>query len=348
VQDKQHLLVIRFSSFGDIVQAIAVPIAFREKFPEAQIDWLVREDFKSLLTSHPAIHKVISFSRDQGLFALIQLAWRLGGRDYSYVYDAHNNVRSQVVTAVMKFRWYLQCLAGRSVPHFVRRSKDRLRRWLFFQFRYKTLPTPFRGAESFLKPLSVWGISSKVPNGPQFFANIPLPDEIEAKIHALPRPLVALAPSAAWQMKRWPVAHWKKLIRLLPNSSFVFLGGPEDHFINELELEAPNHRSLNLAGALTLEQSAAVLKYCELLIAGDTGIMHTADQMERPTIALIGPTAFGYPSHSTSQTLEIELSCKPCSKDGRGRCVNSLYQRCMIEINPERVATVAQEILGNT
>jgi len=93
-------------------------------------------------------------------------------------------------------------------------------------------------------------------------------------------------------------------------------------------------------------QSAVVINLSDLIIANDTGLLHVADQMAKPTIALIGPTAFGYPSHPGSTTLEIELPCKPCSKDGRGRCVNTVYQKCLVELTPERVARVAHEKLA--
>jgi ADP-heptose:LPS heptosyltransferase len=146
-------------------------------------------------------------------------------------------------------------------------------------------------------------------------------------------------------MKRWPLDHWRELIRLLPECGFVLLGGPEDSFLGALAEVAPD-RTLNLAGQLSLAESSALLRHVDLVIANDTGLMHVADQMEVPTLALIGPTAFGYPSHTSSRTLEVDLPCKPCSKDGRGKCVNSLYQRCMIEITPESVATAAKELIA--
>ena len=165
------------------------------------------------------------------------------------------------------------------------------------------------------------------------------------EFEALRKPIVAIAPSAAWEMKRWPIEHWKTLLLELPEVSFVLLGGPNDRFLNDIALCAPE-RSLNLAGRLTLAQNASIFERADLVIANDTGLLHVADQMERPTFALIGPTAFGYPSHATSTTLEIELPCKPCSKDGRGGCKNSVYQRCLVELNPKSVADRAREVFA--
>jgi ADP-heptose:LPS heptosyltransferase len=343
-----RLLLIRFSSFGDIVQAVGVPKAFQthlnssgEGSSAAEVDWLVREDFRSLLEGNPFLRRVLSFQRKSGLLGLIQLAWSLAGTGgYTHLYDAHNNLRSKIFCLVFRIR--------SPGVHFLRRPKQRLRRFLFFNFGLPTLEMPFRGANSFHAPLTRWGLPPRVDRGQQFFSpeSSPesLPPAVLADIRNLKAPLIAVAPSAAWEMKRWPIEHWKTLVQALPEASFILLGGPTDTFLSEIHSCAPAH-TLNLAGRLTLAQNAAVFSMADLVIANDTGLLHVADQMERPTFALIGPTAFGYPSHTSSRTLEIELPCKPCSKDGRGGCKNTVYQRCLVELTPERVAREAREVL---
>lgn len=340
-----RLLIIRFSSFGDIVQALGVPAAFRKRFPDAEIDWLVRDDFRSLVEPHPLIRKVHTLDRRQGLRGLVNLAWHLAQTgDYTHVYDAHRNLRSAVVRTLFGAHALIAFFSGRIV-HIASRPKHRLRRWLYFRFRLDVLPRPFRGAESFLWPLKKWDIDSRLAPPPQFFAQNSVPDQILRQLKALPEPRIALVPSAAWKMKRWPMEHWKRLMELIDHASFVLLGGPDDDFIRELENAAPG-RVLNLAGRLKLSESAALLSDVQLVIANDTGLLHVADQMGRPTLALIGPTAFGYTSQPNSENLEIDLGCKPCSKDGRGRCRNSVYQRCLVELSPEYVAARTQEKLG--
>jgi ADP-heptose:LPS heptosyltransferase len=345
-----RLLIIRFSSFGDIVQAVGVPAAFLSTYRGARVDWLVREDYANLLRSQPLISSVISFERKLGFLGLVALSWRLARDNYTHVYDAHSNIRSRIVVLVFRAQRYLSLLVSsgqkRQSLKICRRSKERLARWLFFRFRAKTLPQPYKGAESFIRPLAKWQIPVSLPPGPLFSYNAKLPDKVQALLTPLPRPRIALAPSAAWQMKRWPIEHWKRLIELLHGVHFVVLGGPEDGFLGDIAASASD-RVVNLAGKVSLLENALILQQVDLVVANDTGILHVADQMERPTLALIGPTAFGYPSHMSSQILEIELACKPCSKDGSGRCKNSLYQRCLVELTPERVAAQAKSVLEN-
>lgn len=313
-----------------------MPAAFTQKFPAAKIDWLVRSDFKALLTSHPLLERIIAFDRSEGLWSLMKLAWRLGAEPYTHIFDAHNNLRSNVVSLVIGVRRFIRA-KHQPLPRFLRRSKDRIRRFLFFRARLRqALKMPFRGIESFLKPLRRWGISTATPHAPQFFigeSDKTLASRMLSDFSAD----VALVPSAAWEMKRWPVEYWRELINLMPDTKFAVLGGPEDGFCAELEAIAPN-RVRNFAGKLSLQGSAALIEKARVVVANDTGLLHVADQLGRPTIALIGPTAFGYPSHPKSEALEIALPCKPCSKDGRGVCVNAIYKKCLLEVSPARVA----------
>jgi heptosyltransferase-2 len=147
---------------------------------------------------------------------------------------------------------------------------------------------------------------------------------------------IALAPSAAWKMKRWPLSYWKKVIEFCPDKKFIVLGGPEDHFCQELEDLAPE-RVRNLAGKLNLIESCFAVSRSDMLISADTGLLHVADHMGKNTIALIGPTAFGHPSGPWVKVLETNLNCRPCTKDGRGHCKNKVYQSCLIQITPELV-----------
>lgn len=315
-------LIIRFSSFGDIIQSFAAAAALRKQIPDIQIHWAIRSDLQELTKLCPAIDVTWPFERSQGLKGLVQYSQKLSTVGFDYVYDAHNNVRSHLV-----------CAKVRS-PHRARRTKSRMKRFLEFQMGFPQFEQPFLGAKSFVDPLADWGVRFQ-PQSPWLAIPIALKDTVRKKVD-LPKSYVTLAPSAAWQMKRWPVAHWKELVGLQKDQPLVLLAGPEDRFVTEIA-DGQKH-VLNLAGKLSLLESAAVVAESQALVSADTGMLHVGDGLGVKTIALIGPTAFGFPSSPTSRTLEVDLSCRPCSKDGRGKCTQSVYQRCMVEISPARVS----------
>lgn len=328
------LLIIRFSSFGDIIQALPAISAIKDHSTHAQVDWLVRSDFKDLVETHPGLTRTWSFERRSGLQGLLEVCRALSQENYTHIYDAHNNVRSHIVVNLLRL---FHTLSFKAWPSLVRRPKSRLKRFLFFKFRLKVFPQPFRGALSFIEPLKKWGIESRMPAAPQLF--------IKSTSQKLPEKFIALAPSAAWPNKRWPVDHWKKLVPLLAPWPLVILGGPEDSFCEDIAAMAPEHAT-NLAGRISLSESCAVVKNAALTISADTGLLHVADQLGVKNIGLIGPTAFGYTSQPQSEILEVSLPCKPCSKDGRTPCINPIYQKCMKDILPEIVAQKTLKLVG--
>lgn len=314
-------LIIRFSSFGDIVQCLAAATALRKQNPELQIHWAVRSDMADLLKLSPDIHRVWSFDRKDGFKGLVQFAKELNQEGFEFIYDAHNNLRSNILCQFV------------SAPNRLRRPKSRWKRFLEFKLGMPQFEQPFQGAKSFVTPLVDWGV--RFPAGQKWLT---VSDEAWQNAHSkfhLPKNYVTFAPSAAWEMKRWPIQHWKTLIQNYSEHPIVLLGGAKDDFIQEL---AGIHKdTVNLAGQTTLLESAAVISGTQKLIAADTGILHLGDGLGVPTLALIGPSAFGFPSHPNSKTLEVDLSCRPCSKDGRGKCSQKVYQRCLVEISPQRV-----------
>lgn len=329
----QKFLIIRFSSFGDITQSLSIPSAIAEKYPSAEIHWITRKDMAPLLRHHPAIHHVWEFDRKEGLKGLWRLLSQMKSVGFTHIYDAHNNLRSRLVSFRLGF------LTGAA---FLRRSQKRWKRFLLFRFRKNTYEMPRSGQRDLLESLTAWGISKSLPPTPQFFVG---PEDMQqAKVLLQDyylKPFVALAPSAAYALKRWPVSHFQELIREMPGMNFVLLGGPEDTFLAEIAAVAPE-RILNLAGKSSLLVSGAVIQQASVLVSNDTGLLHVGEQLGKPTIALMGPAPFGFPSRPSTRIMELNLPCRPCSKHGQGPCVNPNFHQCLKDISP---AEVRDEVL---
>lgn len=324
----KKVLIIRFSSFGDIVQCSSVVDCIHQHSSTAQIDWVTKSEFTNLLKLQNGINKIWELDRKLGIKGLIRLGLMLRAENYDHVYDAHNNVRSLILNFLLRVK-----LTQR--PCWLNRSKDRFKRFLLFQLRINLFPKPFKGIHSYLNPLATWGLTA---NKVQSFSNWNFQDtdKIIQKNYPQDTKTIVLVPSAAWEMKRWPLLYWKKIVELLSEYNFVILGGREDLFCEEIKLIAPN-RVRNLAGNLSLVESCSVIKNSHLVISADTGLLHVADVLGKKAISLMGPTAFGFTTSPLISTLQVELSCRPCTKDGRGSCSQDVYQKCMIEITPALV-----------
>ncbi|MBI2518925.1 MAG: glycosyltransferase family 9 protein [Bdellovibrio sp.] len=324
---------------GDIVQAMAVISAILHRYPGATIDWVSKQEFCGLLELDKRINQIWQLDRKQGFPGLLRLAFQIkkGQQEspYDVIYDAHQNMRSLVLKWILRPFWF-------AFPRGVyTRSKERVRRMCLFFLRLNFFPKPFRGMLSYLRPLRSLGLPvDHILKGQWNF-----PQSTRDRVQSLlPKTNhIALAPSAAWAMKRWPVEHWRNLVGLLPNQHFVLLGGPQDNFLANITQAAPE-RVLNLAGKLSLAESAYAITCSELLVSADTGMIHMADLLGHPGISLMGPTAFGFCSGSSIKTLEVAFPCRPCTKDGRGKCRRKIYQECMTAITPEVLALAIREM----
>lgn len=320
-------LIIRFSSIGDIIQCMGVISGIKNHFPQAEIHWIARKDMSSFLAMDKRIHRIWAFDKKEGLSGLLKMADQLKKENFDYIYDAHSNIRSNVLKIKLLSFW-------KSRPASVLRSKERLKRFLLFRWGINKFPWPFRGMVSYQKPLQKWGITDFYSDYHDWY----FPREFSTRLSPyIDSRTITLVPSANWVKKRWPVGHWIDLVRLLPHYRFIILAGPADTFCEAIREAAPD-RVTNLAGKTSLLESCYLVNRSQLVVSADTGFMHAADLFGIKTLALMGPTAFGFPSGKQAEILEVDLPCRPCTKDGSGKCKRAVFQQCMTDITPQRVA----------
>lgn len=330
------ILIIRLSSIGDILHCSAIPRHLKAKFPDAEIHWLVRSDNTELISYNPNVNRVINFHRDEGLKGWLLLSLDLAKEGYTHVYDAHNNLRSVLLCFFLKPRF------------FVRRSKDRLKRFMLFRLKVNRFPKPFRAVDSYLTPLNVWGIFSD-RKGPEIHLSPQTQTLVKNKFPQLENNFIAIAPASAWRKKNWPVQRWLEFVnQILKNTDLnvCILGGPKDVFCKKLAVHP--ERTLNLQGRLTLLESAAAISFCKTLVSADTGLLHIAEGLGKDVVGLLGPTPFGHPYRPKSFGVQKALWCQPCSKDGSGPCINFSYQKCMKLITTNEVFTYLNRLLDNS
>ena len=334
---EKKCLIIRFSSFGDIVQLMNVLPSLKEE--NFELHWAVKKEFAELVELSPFIHKIWSFDKATGFFGLIRFAFILRKQRFSHIYDAHNNIRSFICSLILKIRnpWSARL-------KFITRSKQRWKRFLLFYLGINKFPRPYQAILSYRRPLQKWGIKAR-EGLVQSLGFDSLTQGEKRELEKFDNKIL-LAPSAAWKMKRWPLDHWKQLISRWSDGEFAILGGKKDEFCRELE-EIDRRRVTSLAGKLSLVQSCYLISRGKLLICADTGLIHVADLLGTKGLALIGPTAFGHPTNANIKVLDVALGCRPCSKDGRGKCRQNIYQQCLVDISPERVLREAKNIISS-
>ena len=279
----KNILIVRLSSFGDIVQCLTSAKLLKTNYPDCKISFVTKREFANLVELCEHVDQVISFDKKLGLVGWIKLCFSIRNMRLDLIYDAHSNMRTSVLKLI---------LLGQGKV--ITRNKERIKRLLLFKFRVNKFPRPFRGMQSFCFPLiEKLGLRHQAIEYQKFdFSKV----ETKNIDKILPQnEFLAIAPSAAWKMKTWPLDHWKQLIKILDSTKVVVLGGPADTFCQELE-ELDSNRVFNLAGKLSLIESCYVIERSHFFVSADTGLIHVNEILGKYGASLIGPTAFGFPS----------------------------------------------------
>lgn len=343
-----NVLIIRFSSVGDIVLASLLLRTLRARFPSSRIDIVVKEEFADIVRWNPHVTTVLTFPREGGLDALHQLRRRVARTSYDLVLDLHGSLRSRLL-----------CLGLRNVRRIEKRV---LARWLLVRFklnRYDSLDGSPSVALRYIETAKAFGVQDD-GNGLEYFFTPgharAVDDALRAEGFHLHDVFIGLCPSAKHNTKMWLKERFAEVAAALATERRlpVMLFGSESEQDRSRDIAAhitrltPHVRVLDLSGKLSLAETAAAMDKCVVVIANDSGLMHIAAARKRPVVALFGPTVkeFGFfPFGTRSTVVEVDgLSCRPCSHIGLPACPQGHF-RCMKEIASRRVIDAATALL---
>jgi len=339
MKNDQRILIIRLSSIGDVLLTSPFIRQTRIRFPDAQIDFVIKKQFIGLIADNPHLNQIYTVDPQKGIGALIKLRRQLQKKKYDFIFDLHNNLRSRVLTC---------CLKESQIGHM---HKDLRKRFLLVKFKKNTYEAITPIAQRYLQV----GQAAKIKddqNGLEIFWKDSV-EEQAADILAgreVRAPYFALAPGATYQTKRWPQEYYKELIHLILQNykeQIVLLGSPaERESFSELIV---SERVINLAGELSLQQAAVVLGRATVLVSNDSGLMHMATAVKTPVLAIFGSTVkeLGFfPYRSKYFVLENKaLQCRPCSHVGRNSCPERHF-KCMKDLKPQAAFRLLRRLIS--
>lgn len=333
---KERVLVIRLSSLGDIILTeYAAELLHQNDYT---VDWLVSEKFFWLLDSNPKI-KALVFDRSlpRKFRRWIRFFWDLSQHSpYSYIIDYQNTPRTFLAKIIFKIG---QLFTKRSTK-WLTLSKPRLSRFLYIALK-RLLPNPLRP-----KAYSDRAIELLVKNG-LIDAQLNPPKDLRA-VQSKDQDLkIGIIPSSAWPAKEWPCEQYAALIDSLIQvgrevSVFGMKGSTNfDKLINRFE-KAAAVSFISTHSRKDLEQA---LLQCEVVVGGDTGLLHVAERLGINVVMIYGPTtkSFGFGlRRSESVAIEADVWCSPCSKDGSFCFRFDHKYACMKGISKQRVLSAVE------
>lgn len=338
------ILIIRFSSLGDIILTTSVLAWLKEKYRNVEIDYATSSEFASLTEGHPLVNKTLLFNRKSktGLSDLWQFSRKISQEKYDLIIDMHGTTRA----TLLRYFCFL--------TPFLVLEKRRFFRFLLVKFKINFLdkkPHLKRVLEDFGELIAFDGRLDKITHLLQRQAKDARPylsstpwtfQELEKKQEKI----IIFAPVASFAPKRWPIHYFEKLADLILEDplfegvKIVSLGGRGDTYCAPLsELEKKTDRFVNLQGKTSLNETASWIKNSSLCIGNDTGLGHIAESFGIASIVLFGPTVkeFGFGPHlKDSMVLQEDVFCRPCSTTGAKPCYRD-KQYCMLDLTPEKV-----------
>lgn len=328
----EKILIVRFSSIGDLVLASPLLRVLRAAFPAAQIDFLTKAAYADLVRFNPNISSVQQLRSGERAELKLLRAW-IRDQEYDLLLDLHNSLRSR----------YLKLFSGTRAVRSV--NKRVVRRFLLVNLKRNTYRHIVPVADRYLETVRDLGLRDD-GRGLELFVPEDTAAAVGARLGAFTqgKRVIGLVPSARHFTKRWPQERFVELgIRLAKEGGTAFLvfGGPGDvepcaDVAQLINGSVFRDAARSLAGQLTLLETASAFDFCSAVVTNDTGLMHIAAARRRPLVAVFGSTVeeFGFfPCGEESRVVERKgLPCRPCSPIGRSSCPEGHF-KCMQEIS---------------
>lgn len=301
----KKILIVRFSSIGDILLTTPVIRCLKKQYPSAEVCYLTKENYKSLLMHNPYLSEIYTIHS-----SVREVSGWLREKKFDVIIDLHKNIRS----------YFLWLLAGKKRYSF---PKLNVRKWLVVNTKWIGMLPPVHIVERYfeaVKPLEVYYDGE----GLDFFIS----SEDEDFLIDLPEQYYVMVVGAKYATKAIPVEKITEIIHAA-DLPVVLIGGKEE-IIKAKEVEK-RCKSLvvNLTGRTSFNLSARIIQRACVVVTPDTGMMHLAAALRKKAIVVWGNTipAFGmYPLYPAGMedryvSFEVEgLPCRPCSKLGYSGC----------------------------
>jgi ADP-heptose:LPS heptosyltransferase len=317
----KKILIIQTAFIGDVILATPLLEALHAEFPEARIDMLVRKGNQTLFQGHPFLKTVFVWDKQLGKYKnLLLLLIAIRRQKYDLVINCQRFAASGFLTA---FSGAISTSGFRKNPFSI-----------FFKRKANhTISNGLHECARNLKLIEHLNITGKIQ--PRLY---PAPLKFET-----PKHYCCIAPASVWFTKQWPKNKWIELINLIPSEQTIYLtGGPGDHALCEEILKSTAHpQVINLAGSLSLLESAELMRAATMNYVNDSAPMHLCSSVNAPVTAIFCSTvpSFGFgPLSENSHIIETkeELPCRPCGLHGFKACPKGHFQ-CAESIQPENV-----------
>ena len=326
----KKLLIIRFSALGDIAMTVPVVHDLAVQYPDLEITMLSRPMAEPLFEKLP--NNVHFFAADlngrhKGLFGLNRLLKDIHFKDFNYIADFHDVLRTQWLRFVCR-------LFGKKVAKI---DKGRKGKKALTRQKNKVFEQQATSFERYGKALEQLGFPIK----PEF---VKLDYSAFCETQKMPNETwIGIAPFAKHPAKVYPLEKMEKVIKALSEKEnttvFLFGGGEkEKRHIAELCAKYPHVQAAQSQQGLKGE--LALMGQLDVMLSMDSANMHLASLVGTRVVSIWGGThpyaGFLGWNQNPSDCVQLDLPCRPCSVYGNKPCCRGDYA-CLNGIAPSQI-----------
>lgn len=342
----QKILIVRFSSIGDIVLTTPIVRCLHEQL-DCELHFLTKKAFAGILAPNPYIHKVWAIDSK-----INEIGDELKQEGFDIVIDLHKNLRTLQLTLLLR------------QSKFYRFNKLNLEKYLLTRWKINRMPR-LHIVDRYLATTKSLGVKND-GKGLDYFVPEGTSEVASSKLSAM---LSAASPNSRVESGKFPAylafvigaAHNTKRLteeqmidfcRQYPGQ-ILLLGGPAEKEQGDRIAAAAGKHVLNSCGHFKLAESAILVKEAQLVLTHDTGLMHIAAAYRKPIVSVWGntvPDLGMYPYLPGQEVLEksrrvetLNLDCRPCSKIGHNECPKGHF-KCIRNIETARLLEKIGEV----
>lgn len=326
------ILVVRFSSIGDVVLTTPIIRCLKQQIPNATIHFITKKSFYPILENNPYVDRIITIDK-----SINEVVNDLKLEKYDWVIDLHKNIRTLSLKQKIG-------APSKSFP------KLNLKKWMLVNFKINKMGSRHI-VERYFETVAHLGVKNDLKPC-DFFISSKSTIDINKDFGFEAKSYLAIAVGAQFATKRMPLSKLTEIIKKI-DLPIILVGGPTDtEFAQKLISQFTSKNIKNACGNYNLQQSASIVEQSKMILTNDTGLMHIASCFEIPTVSVWGNTvpALGmYPYFPVKKELykihEVEnLNCRPCSKIGFKECPKKHFN-CMNLQNSEKIAFDIQSFM---
>jgi heptosyltransferase-1 len=336
----ERICLIKPSSLGDVIHALPVLAGLRRRYPRAHLTWLVNRTFAPLVEGHPDLNEVIAF--DRGHFTRL---WRRPGRLGAFAGFLRQLRRKRFDLVIDLQGLFRSGLFTRATGAPIRIGFRQAREAAHLAYTHRLAPTA-ENTHAVQRNLQVGNLLGFAKTPAAFDLHVTADERagirtlLDANGVDRDSGFLLVFPGARWATKRWSAKHFAATIDRLTaalDRPVVLHGAPDERELCERIADQTQSRPRVLAGQTDLRLLVALVAEAGFVLCQDSAPMHLAAALDRPMLALIGPTnphRTG-PYQRPDTVLRRELPCAPCYLRRIERCPHA--HTCLRDLTPDAV-----------